>query len=69
MAYAVIVTFGTRANCQYAANIKNRKDAEALQRCAMERGYSDARIELEEDFRAAQEANRGGQAGSRRSVA
>ncbi len=66
--YMVVVTYGTRMHQPYASGIPNRRDAEALRHCAVSRGYLDARIESEADFRAAQEASRASAARARQAA-
>lgn len=48
MSYVVVVTYGTREQV-YASN-ETRKGAERLKEAALERGYSDARIEKANQF-------------------
>lgn len=63
--YVVIVTYGNVPGERVYARAWNMRDAKALHRAALERHYTDARVERESDFQAAQEAYRRSQAYSR----
>lgn len=61
--YCIPVTYGNRANEElFARGITTHKAAEQLRQAAIQRGYTDARVEREEDFQAAQRAKREGRA-------
>lgn len=51
--YCVIVTYGNAIpHARYASAIKTEADAEALRAAAVEKGYTDAAIWNEKEFRA-----------------
>lgn len=54
--FVVTVTYGTMADQLYASGIASRHDAEKLKAAALERGYLDAKIVPEKEYRAQRES-------------